>query len=133
MKRRRNANGKTIYEYAIFKCEREHSWNKLLKTYSAHTDINIFLEEEAQEILQFEAPKEILLSEALASGIQEIEIYIKSISEKYRLDKLLAQHVTDLSRTQIKLWIDCGKILIDNCNVKPDTSVRSHQKIQIKI
>lgn len=132
-KRRRNANGKTIYEYAIYKCEKEHTWNKLLKSYSAHTDIEVFLEEESQEVLQYETPKELILTEAIADGLQEIEIYVKNINERQRLDKLLALHITDLSRTQIKLWIDSGKIQIDNCNVKPDTRVRNHQRIQIRL
>ncbi|HPL54232.1 MAG TPA: hypothetical protein PLW11_08900 [Bacillota bacterium] len=29
-KRRRNANGKNIYEYAIYKCKKGHTWNRLL-------------------------------------------------------------------------------------------------------
>ena len=37
-KRRRNANGKNLYEYAIYKCERDHTWNRVLKTYKASTE-----------------------------------------------------------------------------------------------
>ncbi|GIP41425.1 hypothetical protein J31TS4_47050 [Paenibacillus sp. J31TS4] len=33
--RRHNANGKTIYRYAIYKCRREHTWNRKLAVYKA--------------------------------------------------------------------------------------------------
>jgi hypothetical protein len=133
MKRRRNANGKSIYEYAIYKCEREHTWNKLLKSYNANTDIKTFLEEEMIEAPRYETPKELLISEAVAAGIKEIEILINVTIGRQRIDKLLALYISDLSRTQVKVWIDSGKIQIDNCNIKPDTIVRNHQTIQIKL
>ncbi|MDF2590866.1 MAG: hypothetical protein K0S75_332 [Clostridia bacterium] len=133
MKRRKNANGKSLYEFAIYKCERDHTWNKLLKICSAHTDNNAFPEEEILEISQFEAAKEFLISETKATGIGEIEIYVKNIEGRQRIDKLLALYISDLSRTQIKVWIDSGKIQIDNCDVKPDTPIRNHQTIQIKL
>ena len=133
MKRRRNANGKSIYEFAIYKCEREHTWNKLLKTCSGSTDTNIFLKEEIIENRECEVPKELLISETISLGVQEIEIHVMSISGRQRLDKLLALYITDLSRTQIKLWIDSGKIQIDSSSVNPDTMVRNHQVIQIKL
>lgn len=133
MKRRKNANGKNIYEYAIYKCERGHTWNKLLNACKTHIDINGFIEEEIQEITQCETPKALLISDAIAGGIQEIEICIKNIIGRQRIDKLLALYIMDLSRTQIKLWIDSGKIQIDSCNIKPDTLIRNHQMIKIKL
>lgn len=29
-KRRQNANGRNIYKYAIFKCARDHTWNRFI-------------------------------------------------------------------------------------------------------
>ncbi|MDX8361573.1 hypothetical protein [Cytobacillus sp. IB215316] len=33
--RRHNANGKNIYRYAIYKCEKNHTWKKSLKLIKA--------------------------------------------------------------------------------------------------
>jgi hypothetical protein len=133
MKRRRNVNGKNIYEYAIYKCERDHTWNRPLNNCGTQRDRIEFLEDEIQPIYQYESPKELLLSETMAAGVEEIEIYVQAIKGRHRLDKLLAQHIIDLSRTQIALWIDGGKIQVDNCNVKPDTRVKNQQTIKIKL
>ena len=35
MVRRHNANGKKIFQYAIYKCEKGHTWNKVLNKYLA--------------------------------------------------------------------------------------------------
>jgi hypothetical protein len=34
-KRRQNANGKNIFEYAIYKCKKGHTWNLKLRKYKA--------------------------------------------------------------------------------------------------
>ena len=133
MKRRKNTNGKNIYEYAIYKCERGHTWNKLTNACKTHTDINGFIEAEMPEVVKCETPRTLLISEAIVLGIQEIEIVVKNINGRQRIDKLLALYLTDLSRTQIKLWIDQGCIQIDNVNVKPDTLIRNQHTIQIKL
>ncbi|MFZ5354436.1 MAG: S4 domain-containing protein [Bacillota bacterium] len=132
-KRRRNGNGKTIYEYAIYKCDREHTWNKLLTSYSAHTDINVFLEEESRELSLFEMPEEIIISDIQSQGIEEVRIKITSAASRLRIDKLLAQQIKDISRTQIRSLIEKGRILIDGQPVKPDTIVKSDNEINIML
>ena len=34
-KRRRNNNGKNVHEFAIYKCEKDHTWNRKHATYKA--------------------------------------------------------------------------------------------------
>lgn len=36
--RRHNANGKNIYQFAIYKCPKNHSWNKKLDIYKSFTN-----------------------------------------------------------------------------------------------
>lgn len=47
MIRRHNANGKNIYQFAIYKCEKGHTWNKKLniyKSFSEHVAVTEWIE-----------------------------------------------------------------------------------------
>jgi hypothetical protein len=88
-KRRRNANGKTIYEYAIYKCEKDHTWNLLVNTYKAVNSMDHFnlKNYNIPEMISFEI---ISLIDQKNEGIGEIEIILEEVTGKWRIDKLLS-------------------------------------------
>ncbi len=130
LKRRKNANGKMIYEYAIYKCEKEHTWNRLLKTYHAkHYDPK--QESDCRTVNTASVVDKIITKDCSRMGFTEIEIFIKKIEGDWRLDKLLARYMEGTSRSQIEKYIREGKILVDNEVVKTKTMIREGQVIVI--
>ena len=129
--KRRNANGKDIYEFAIFKCPEDHTWNRLLKTY------------QAKDYIETANPKEIdqdrsgviniHIGQSLDQNISEVRICLQRVSGQWRLDKLLALHIVDWSRTKIEKQIRSGKILLNDKVVPTRTIVRTGQVIRILI
>lgn len=129
--RRRNANGKDIFEYAIYKCPKEHTWNKSIRQYKACNDfVNEPKKFEKETVLPFQL---LLISEFVAMGVEKIEIYLDSVTGKWRIDKLLANRVKDLSRTSIKEFIEAEYIMIDDKKIKPNELLKQSQKITLII
>lgn len=132
LKRRRNANGKKVYEYAIYKCGRGHTWNRLLDIYAAkhYTE-----DRESDDVTPNTSSivQIVRIEECLRMGFAEIEIFIKKIEGEWRLDKLLTHHFEGISRSQIEKKIKSGKILVDNETVKTKTKVREGSKIWIDL
>ncbi|AOT71497.1 S4 domain-containing protein [Geosporobacter ferrireducens] len=128
LKRRKNANGKNIYEYAIYKCENGHTWNHKLAVYKSTAEI-----EEAAPVQTWQGSKlEILKIGAYRElDVEEIEIVIKQVRGKWRIDKLLGQQVHDLSRSQIEKYIKKGAVLLDGEKVKPSTLLKEQQRISL--
>ena len=127
-KRRRNANGKSIYEYAIYKCEREHTWNVLLNTYKSSDGIEHYVTKDDAETCSYEF---LNLSELKEEGVEEIDIILEEVSGKWRLDKLLGDRIQDLSRRKVCELISSECILLDGQTAKQDSFLRKHQKITI--
>jgi hypothetical protein len=129
-KRRCNANGKTLYEYAIYKCEMDHTWNKALRKYKASTT-------EAEADLPDKAiiigcrNEDIELSRHIAAGIDEIEIVLEEVTGEWRLDKLLGEKMPDTSRSTICKMIETGIVRVDGRIVKQSLNVRKNQVITI--
>lgn len=121
LKRRQNANGNDIYEFAIYKCEKGHTWNKKLGTFKSN-------EYEAQEEKTFgiceTKTDDIFLEQLTLEGITEIEILLEHVEGSYRLDKLLSEHIKDLSRSQIEKLIKSGAILLNEEIVKTKALVK---------
>jgi hypothetical protein len=129
--RRRNANGKDIYEYAIFKCPKEHSWNKSIRQYKANGE---FIKESKKIAGKVDLPlKTLVISECINAGIEKIEIYLDSVEGKWRIDKLLAACVQDLSRTKIQWLIQAGLIMVNDQTIQPDELLKPNQKITLFI
>ena len=129
MKRRHNANGKKIFEYAIYKCERYHTWNLLLNTYKAGENIKFSeLEVQTVGIGDFDS---IHLSEHRGGDIEKIDIFLEEINGRWRVDKLLGDRIADVSRTEICELIRQGKILLDGKEVKQNAILKSQQTITI--
>ena len=143
-KRRRNANGKNIYEYAIFKCEKGHTWNKTIQNLKSdqtkpesrkaqeqeqnHQDKRLISESESGRELEM-----ISICELLKQGTRKICIRIQIVDGRWRLDKTLAQQLIDLSRTQIEKKIKEGVIKIDDQVVKANTLLKDGQSIIIDL
>lgn len=129
--RRHNANGKNIYQFSIYKCKRGHTWNKKLDAYKAQTEAI----ENKEALKMRETPKSnpdiLSLSTYRELGVEQIEIHIEVAEGKWRLDKLLAQQIDGLSRSQINHGIRMGQILVNDQIVKPNMIIRNQYKISL--
>jgi len=128
-KLRHNANGKNIYEYGIYKCGNGHTWNQFIRTYKAMT------EQIAQEFAETPGsqPDLIRLADWRGTEVGFLEIHLSQVSGRWRLDKLLAQQIADLSRVQIVKRIEAGLIRINGAAAKPDTILKAGQCILIPL
>lgn len=130
LKRRHNANGKDIYEYAIYKCERGHTWNKLLKTYKAIADEIGFVEPAAEKKMKADI---ISVSHLSEKGVGSISILLQEVEGRWRLDKVLANQIEDVSRAQIEKMILQGTIMVDGEISKPSAVLKSNQRITVAV
>ncbi|MEI5908558.1 S4 domain-containing protein [Bacillus spongiae] len=127
--RRHNANGKNIYRYAIFKCERNHTWNKKLETYKSFTDhVRLY---ESYENSTDDTP--ICLKSLINSQVDRIEITIDQVIGDFRIDKVLSERFMDISRNNIVRNIKDGWILLNGKNVKPSSRLRCGDRILVNI
>lgn len=133
LKRRQNANGKNLYNYAIFKCSNGHTWNKMLGIVNSKDGNTEKETPENEEFLCETSLEPISLHHYKKLGYEQIELIINSIAKKIRLDKLLSMYIKDLSRSQIQKLIENKKILVDDKITKIDLSVKSNQKLSILI
>ncbi|MDM5315184.1 cytoplasmic protein [Fictibacillus sp. b24] len=128
--RRHNANGKNIYQFAIYKCPKNHSWNKKLdiyKSFTNHVDPATLIPSEFKPIAEGE---KISLS---LSDHASYEINITGADGSFRLDRTLADHIEGWSRTEIAQRIKSGTILLNNCLTKPSRKLAVHDKISITL
>ena len=130
--RRHNANGKNIHQYAIYKCEREHTWNRKLAAYKSSLHENSYLAP-AQPVSESTADSlragDSKLS--IAEETRVVEIRITQTDGRVRLDKLLAERLSGLSRSQIIRWIAAGRITLNNAPAKPGEAVTEGSLITI--
>ena len=128
--RRHNANGKKIYQFAIYKCPKNHTWNKKLDIYKSFSDHVI---PESLIPTEFET---ILESEKFSiQGLKEqpvIEFKVTVVEGSFRLDQALASHIEGVSRTEIIRKIKNGTILLNQTQTKPSQKVNLHDVILIK-
>jgi hypothetical protein len=129
--RRHNANGKNIYQFAIYKCPKNHAWNKKLdryKSFSEHVDPNSLVPSEFKHVPENEI---IVMDSSKASDF--IEITISAIDGAFRLDKALSEKIKGISRSAITEQIKKGTILLNGCLTKPSQRLTNHDKILIKV
>lgn len=127
--RRHNANGKNIYQFAIYKCPKNHSWNKKLdiyKSFTNHVDPETLVSSEFKSIEEGEKL-------SLSAGSESFEISITGAEGNFRLDRTLADHIEGWSRTEIAQKIKSGTILLNNCLTKPSQKLAVHDRISISI
>jgi hypothetical protein len=130
LKRRQNANGKNIYHYAIYKCDKGHSWNKMINTFKAVPDLSNLDEELTVKESILET---IIIDDAIKSNYDIINIKINEATEKLRIDKFLSHQIKDMSRSNIEKAIKEGIILIDGKKVKNSTTVKKSNVITINV
>ncbi|CAH2716729.1 hypothetical protein BACCIP111895_03917 [Neobacillus rhizosphaerae] len=129
--RRHNANGKNIYQFAIYKCPKNHSWNKKLdiyKSFSEHVDPETLIPTEFETIKENE---KISLQEITEQ--QVIELKVTVVEGSFRLDQTLASHIEGISRTEIVHKIKKGLILLNGILTKPSQKVSLHDTISIHV
>ncbi|WNB92789.1 cytoplasmic protein [Bacillus sp. NEB1478] len=127
--RRHNANGKNIYQFAIYKCPKNHSWNKkrgIYKSFSEHVDPASIVPTEFETVPE---NKKIVLGHII-HGL--IEITISEVDGHFRLDRALSEQIEGVSRSAISQKIKEGTILLNNCLTKPSQRLSLHDKILIK-
>jgi hypothetical protein len=131
--RRHNANGKNIYKFAIFKCEKDHTWNKKLKIFKSQSQskAQVGPQQETLERSMYTKLTPLSISTCQELNIKEIEIRIESIDGIWRLDKLLSVQLKEWSRSHIQKGIKNGEILVDQMSAKSNCIVREHQKITL--
>ncbi|SFD07952.1 hypothetical protein SAMN04488168_11717 [Bacillus sp. 491mf] len=127
--RRHNANGKNIYRFAIYKCEKGHTWNKKLriyKTYTKHIEtVNTFQEEQQETI------NNISITPYQAAGTTELTILLQSVYGIFRIDKALASYISEWSRTIITEKIKEGAIQLNGQQIKPNAKLAAGDFISI--
>ncbi|MFG0215856.1 S4 domain-containing protein [Brevibacillus porteri] len=129
--RRHNANGKNIYRFAIYKCEKNHTWNEKLAIYKAFTDHREVPDTEFSEEI---APLSTLpLHEYQQKGVQEVTIRIERAEARVRLDKLLSEQIEGWSRSEIVRKIKDGQIRLNEQETKPSAVLSASDIIQIMI
>lgn len=145
MVRRHNANGKKIFKYAIYKCEKGHTWNKMLDKYFSNKanilsnpnslennpyrrDNNYKREDNQEQHIQ-----KISLLEYSKENINKIDIFIRNTNCKIRLDKLLTDNLIDISRTQIQKKIKTVEILVNDKKTKCKYNLKDGDKITIYV
>ena len=127
--RRHNANDKNIYQFAIYKCPKNHTWNKKLDIYKSFSDHVI---PESLIPTEFET---IIESEKISmQGLKEqpvIEFKVTVVEGSFRLDQALASHIEGVSRTEIIRKIKNGTILLNQTQTKPSQKVNLHDTILV--
>lgn len=129
--RRRNANGKTIFEYAIYKCENDHTWNKPIGKYPSlmyikHSEIS-------ENVHQEDSFETINMPKLRNEGVKEVEIVLGEVIGRWRLDKLLRDLIQGISRNKVGELIRFQKILLNGKVTKQDALLKSGQRIMIFI
>ncbi|MBW8351567.1 cytoplasmic protein [Bacillus sp. IITD106] len=128
--RRHNANGKRIYKYAIYKCEKNHTWNKKLAIYKTFSNHVAEIEEQKEESSIMSAIPIISLAE---QGVEMIHFVLDDVIGKHRIDKVLANQIEDWSRSQIIEKIEKGTIQLNEQVVKPSSRLSKGERISIFI
>ncbi|MGG0237167.1 RNA-binding S4 domain-containing protein [Bacillus rhizoplanae] len=127
--RRHNANGKNIYRFAIYKCEKGHTWNKKLhiyKTYSEHVETVDMLQKESQETIH-----NISILPYENAELTELTILLESAHGLFRIDKALATYISEWSRTVIIKKIKEGSIHLNGQRIKPNAKLAAGDCISI--
>lgn len=128
--RRQNANGKNIYHFAIYKCEKDHTWNKQLGIFKALSGLENNPQINENRVSDYEV---LNLENYLKEGIEFININIQSINSKERLDRFISDKLSDFSRNEINQIIKKGAIKINEDFVKPNRIIRVKDKISVEI
>jgi len=146
---RRNANGKNIHVFAIYKCPKDHTWNKRVAedplavaagAVGAQTERgrserggdrpSDLPGAESQTASQ---PQPLSVNDLRVAGFSAITIKIQAAPAGMRLDQLLAQYLHDISRSEWQRRIKEGSVLVNEKIVKASFTLRESVEISIAI
>ena len=126
-KRRRNANGKNIHEYAIYKCEKAHTWNRKL---TQKKSCQIRHPANSQPRISVVPDNELINIPLLKQqGYGVVEIVLVEVKGRWRLDVLLAENIVGMSRSRIKKLMEKQSVAVGNSVRKPGAFVKKDQVI----
>lgn len=131
--RRHNANGKKIYKWAIYKCPQGHTWNKTLEKYTADHAAKRSepASREQNGYGRQENKGETTLEPVPDLSREAVEIVLRGEGKGVRLDKLLSEKGTGLSRTEIQRRIEGGCIRLNGKAVQSKKKVKAGDRITI--
>lgn len=136
-KKRRNANGKNIFEYTIYRCEKGHTWNHKIRQYKACESGQYARSRNNGHNGNGNGSRKtiqpIMLSEYQAQRVRAILIQLDVVQGAWRMDKLLSEHITDVSRAKIRSMMKAGRIRFNQKKVKPGAALKRGGTIQINL
>ncbi len=132
-RKRRNGNGHRIYEFAIFKCPRDHTWNKPMGIYAVSGTLSTDRQTEAKApALAFREPSDagvIDVADCRSEGIETVTITLVGGSGSMRMDQFLTARLQGVSRSQVAQWIGSKRVFLDGSICEKSTRVRCGQTI----
>lgn len=132
-RKRRNGNRHHIFEFAIFKCPGDHTWNKPTDSYSVSetrsTDRRIEVKPSAPAFQPPLGMQALDVADCRSKGIKIVTITLVGGSGSVRMDQLLAARLQGVSRSQVAQWIGEGKVLLDENVCKKSSRVQNGQTI----
>jgi hypothetical protein len=117
---RRNANGKRIYQFEIYKCDRDHTWNRPVPVTEPGEEPCAAPLEEGSGLIRLEIRD------------LPVEILIERCDGSWRLDKVLADRLDGLSRAAVAALIDSGGIRVNGQAVRARHLLRTGDLIAIR-
>lgn len=127
--RRHNANGKNIFQFAIYKCPKNHTWNKKLDIYKSYPDHVVpesLIPTEFETIIE---TKKFSIQRFKEQPVIAFKVIV--VEGSFRLDQALVSHIEGISRTEIIRKIKNGTILLNNNQTKPSQKVCLHDTILV--
>ena len=118
-KLRRNANGKRIYQFEIYKCDRDHTWNRPVPVTEPGKGPCAVPPEDSGPI-------------RLEIRDLPVEILIERCEGSWRLDKVLADRLDGLSRSAVAALIDAGSIRVNGRAIRARHLLRTGDLIAIR-
>lgn len=127
---RRNANGKNIHVFAIYKCPKDHTWNKrVTEEFLAATE----RDGGRPKADSHTEPRPLSMNELRCTGFSTIVIRILAAPTGMRLDQVLAQYLNEYSRSEWQRYIKEGRVLVNENIVKASFALRESVEVSIAL
>lgn len=150
---RRNANGKNIHVFAIYKCPKDHTWNKRITEDPLTAAAEVQAERERElwcgrergswnscpgdhpgaDSQTASQPQPLSVNNLRVAGFSTIAIKILAAPAGMRLDQVLAQYLREISRSEWQRRIKEGSVLVNGNIVKVSFALRESVEVSIAI
>lgn len=128
LKRRQNANGKNIFHFAIYKCINGHTWNKKIEVIKTKAGLTNEMVEYSQRDSIYDM---IDISDSYYGMYNRIDVCLKVMEDKERLDKFIADKLVHISRNKVVDFINLGHIRVNREIVRSNYKLRVDDVINI--